>query len=281
MIQSVNLSFLNFHYFGVFMSYKVYQEGRNTVIIGNVLGAIRFVPKEYCHMAFFSPPYYRRRIYGVVEKWPDGWVGELGWEPTVEQYAEHVAEVVKLLSRVLTKDASIFINIDDSKIHNNVHKPFRSTTGHIVNVPDKITDAIERVGWRLIRKYIVVKGYVDVATNSFISRIYRRNTPSYHHYEYVLHFVRSNELRGRGELMSDVIYLKKDYVTSSSHHSSSYPMSLVEPFIENFTFKGDVVIDPFSGTGTTGVVARRKKRKFVLIEANEEAIAFNKLGFRL
>ena len=54
-------------------------------------------------------------------------------------------------------------------------------------------------------------------------------------------------------------------------HSAAYPVTLPSWFIELFTDAGDVVLDPFSGSGTTGVAARLIGRSYVgvdLLECN-------------
>ena len=51
-------------------------------------------------------------------------------------------------------------------------------------------------------------------------------------------------------------------------HFATYPTKLVEPCILAGSRPGDVVLDPFTGSGTTAVVARRLGRRFVGIELN-------------
>lgn len=55
----------------------------------------------------------------------------------------------------------------------------------------------------------------------------------------------------------------------SKKHGAVFPEELVEKIVGNFTKEGDVVFDPFLGTGTTGVVSTRMGRKFVGIEMSE------------
>lgn len=55
-------------------------------------------------------------------------------------------------------------------------------------------------------------------------------------------------------------------------HFATYPEKLVEPCILAGSRPGDLVLDPFSGTGTTGLVALRHKRSYVGIELNPESI---------
>ena len=46
-------------------------------------------------------------------------------------------------------------------------------------------------------------------------------------------------------------------------HGATFPEKLVATIIENFSKKGDKIYDPFLGTGTTAVVAKKMKRKFI------------------
>ena len=46
-------------------------------------------------------------------------------------------------------------------------------------------------------------------------------------------------------------------------HPAPFPVALVERCLHLFTYDGDVVLDPFMGSGTTGVAAKRTGRRFV------------------
>lgn len=49
-------------------------------------------------------------------------------------------------------------------------------------------------------------------------------------------------------------------------HPNEKPTAMVAHFINNHTYPGDTVLDPFMGSGTTGVAAVRMGRKFIGIE---------------
>ena len=68
----------------------------------------------------------------------------------------------------------------------------------------------------------------------------------------------------RGEL-SNVIRCKRGKKISKEH-SATFPMGLAETIIKNFSKEGDLVLDPFSGTGTVGLASLKLKRNFILIE---------------
>jgi DNA modification methylase len=55
-------------------------------------------------------------------------------------------------------------------------------------------------------------------------------------------------------------------------HSAVFPEGIPEFFVKLFTVEGDWVLDPFLGSGTSGVVARKLKRKFIGIEQKSEYV---------
>ncbi len=57
---------------------------------------------------------------------------------------------------------------------------------------------------------------------------------------------------------------------SNRNHSATFPLELPEWFIKLFTKPGDMVLDPFNGSGTTTVAAKRLVRRYVGIDVNKE-----------
>jgi len=53
-------------------------------------------------------------------------------------------------------------------------------------------------------------------------------------------------------------------------HSATFPVALPEWFIKLFTSEGDLILDPFNGSGTTCVAAKRLNRHWLGIDTNEE-----------
>ena len=53
-------------------------------------------------------------------------------------------------------------------------------------------------------------------------------------------------------------------------HATCKPVELMEKFIVNHTIEDHVVIDPFMGSGSTGVACKNLKRKFIGIELNDK-----------
>ena len=70
----------------------------------------------------------------------------------------------------------------------------------------------------------------------------------------------------RGTL-SNVWKIKRE---PNSQHKASFPQELVKKILESFTKKGDSILDPFMGSGTTGVVCKYMERDFTGIEIDSE-----------
>lgn len=70
---------------------------------------------------------------------------------------------------------------------------------------------------------------------------------------------------------TNVLHLATE--TGNRNHSATFPKALPEWFINLFTQEGDVVLDPFLGSGTTAIVAKRMRRNYVGIEIKPEYIA--------
>ena len=62
----------------------------------------------------------------------------------------------------------------------------------------------------------------------------------------------------------------------SKDHGAVFPEELIEKIVRNFSKEGDVIFDPFMGTGTAGAVAIREGRKFLGIELDPDYFQFAK-----
>ena len=89
----------------------------------------------------------------------------------------------------------------------------------------------------------------------------------------------SKVLSGFGKNVSNWINRDKVYPTNVLHfptvcsnvnHSAAFPKELPSWFIKLFTKKGDVVLDPFMGVGTTALAAKELKRHFIGAEINRK-----------
>jgi len=56
------------------------------------------------------------------------------------------------------------------------------------------------------------------------------------------------------------------HYTGNRLHPTQKPVEVIQKFVEAFSKSGDVVLDPFAGSGTTAIAARNCGRQFILIE---------------
>lgn len=64
--------------------------------------------------------------------------------------------------------------------------------------------------------------------------------------------------------------LRVPNITRVKYHPTEKPTELMKIFIENSTNKGDVVLDPFMGSGSTGVACKELGREFIGIEIDQK-----------
>lgn len=64
----------------------------------------------------------------------------------------------------------------------------------------------------------------------------------------------------------------KIHPKTNSKHPAAFPKELAQKVISYYSFKNDVVFDPFAGSGTVGAAAADLKRRFVLFELNPNYI---------
>jgi len=150
----------------------------NKVICGNVLDELRKFPSDCVDTIITSPPYWGLRDYGedTKTKWQDGWFGQLGLEPTLDLYIEHLLQITAELKRVLKKTGVMFWNMGDcyhshSAISKNVggfqgkqmkkNKEYfdsiNMSRGDFKQIPDK---CLALQNWRLILRMIDEQGWI-------------------------------------------------------------------------------------------------------------------------
>ena len=86
----------------------------------------------------------------------------------------------------------------------------------------------------------------------------------------------SRQYRKKGKFtrgtLDDIWEIKRERSKDGENHGAVFPKELVAEILENFSEEGDIVYDPFAGTGTTAVVAKRLNRKFLGSEISKKYI---------
>ncbi|MBS9389050.1 MAG: site-specific DNA-methyltransferase [Dolichospermum sp. WA123] len=91
---------------------------------------------------------------------------------------------------------------------------------------------------------------------------------------------RNNQIKNNGFTIIRILgnTMKKDIIespveiTKNNHHPAVYPMYIIQELIKLLTQKGDFVLDPFCGSGTTCIAARNLNRNYLGIEINPDYV---------
>ncbi len=258
-----------------------------------------------------STPYWAMRVYKASQfvTWADGEVCPYGHEQTPEGFVRHTTELLHRLMPILAPHGSVWWNVMDTfntrtQIRGNAAEALRAMQGHDkrtwaehesrrysaghsylkdgeqCQIPAQIASRASRLGYYVKSTITWAKPYTTPEPqNSRVSRSL----------EYVLHLAKhrtptfSREayrqlpptLGGRNMLLetdklSDVWHLA---TSQGGGHGAQFPLALPARCIGLSTKVGDVVLDPFVGSGTTGIAARSLGRKFIGIDVSPEYLA--------
>ena len=87
-------------------------------------------------------------------------------------------------------------------------------------------------------------------------------------------FLIATKNKGSGHHYNYQLGQSPDYfvhsVSFKHSHPTQKPEALIEWIMKYWSFEGDLVLDPFLGSGTTAVVAERLNRRWIGVEINEE-----------
>lgn len=78
---------------------------------------------------------------------------------------------------------------------------------------------------------------------------------------------------------SNSYYMKKCKESGIKPHPARFPKDFADFFIKFATDKGDLVLDPFAGSNTTGYAAEKLERRWIAIEINEPYLDGSKIRF--
>ena len=248
---------------------ETYPFLKNVVVNGDVLEVLKYVPEESIHLTFTSPPYYNARDYSIY--------------PSYEAYLRFLEKVFQETYRITKEGRFLIVNTSPviipriSRAHSSKRYP----------IPFDIHYFLVEMGWDFIDDIIWQKpeysvknrvggfqqhrkplAYKPNATTEYLM-VYRKQTEKlidWNIRQYSQEIVEQSKVADGFETTNVwQIHPKSDKV-----HSAIFPVDLCKRVIEYYSYKGDLVFDPFGGSGTLGRTAKVLGRNFFLTEKEQK-----------
>ena len=236
----------------------------NKVINQDIFEVVDFLPLQFVDLFFIDPPYNLTKTFN----------SRSFKQVSVHQYMDWMESWLKKMIRLLKPTASIYICGDwrsSSAIHLLCEKYFI--------VRNRIT--FEREKGRGAKKdwknnsediwFCTVSN--DFTFNAEAVKLKRRVIAPYRENGMPKDWAEEREGKYRLTYPSNIwtdITIPFWSMTENTSHPTQKPEKLLAKIILASSNNGDIVFDPFAGVGTAGVVAKKLKRNFVMVEIDEE-----------
>jgi DNA modification methylase len=244
---------------------------KNVVVHGDVREILKCVPDESIHLTFTSPPYYNARDYSIYQSYND--------------YLDFLTQVFCQVYRVTKEGRFLIVNTSPvivprvSRAHSSKRYP----------IPFDLHSRLVQSGWEFIDDIIWLKpessvknrnagflqhrkplGYKPNPTTEYLL-VYRKQTDKlldWNMRAYEWDTVQASRIQGEYETSN----VWKIDPTFDRVHSAVFPIELCNRVIKFYSYKGDLVFDPFAGSGTFGKAASKLHRFFFLTEQEQKYI---------
>lgn len=224
------------------------------------------------HLVVTSPPYWQLKDYGVKE--------QIGFDDSYENYINHLNLVWKECYRVLKPSCRLVVNIGDQFARAVYYGRYK-----VIPIRTEIIKFAEVLGFDYMGSIIWQKKTTMNTTGGATvmgSYPYPRNGIVEIDYEFILIFKKPGKISNPGKEIKEQSKLTqeewKEYFIShwyfggerQDKHLAMFPEELPKRIIKMFTFVGDTVLDPFLGSGTTSLAAKKLNRNSVGYEINKD-----------
>lgn len=272
---------------------------RYELLFGDSLEVLKKLGTETVQCCISSPPYYGLRDYGVD--------GQIGLEDDPEDYVAGLREVFQEVHRVLKKDGMLLLNLGDTYAGNcqagnkvygnpefNRNRPSRVLTKtpartipkglkpkDLLGIPWRVAFALQEAGYYLRQDVIWEK------PNAMPSSVRDRCTTAH---EYVFLLAKSERYYfDSGAILEPAVdgvgtrnrrsVWRIPVSRYNGAHFATFPPELVRICVFAGSRPGDLILDPFNGAGTTGLVALENGRDYIGIDLNPDYLRLTEERF--
>ncbi|WP_413741481.1 DNA-methyltransferase [Sodalis sp. RH15] len=259
------------------------NSNRCELLVGDARKLLLKIPDEHFDCIVTSPPYWGLRDYGVP--------GQIGAETTVDDYIADLVLLFREARRTLAEDGTFWLNIGDSytsggrtwrdadaknkgrAMNYRAPTPDGLKPKDLIGVPWKLAFALQADGWYLRTDIIWNK------PNCQPESVKDRPTRAH---EYVFLFSKSEKYYYDWNAIKEPAVNPKQKSKNRrtvwnintepypGSHFAVYPRALVRICVAAGSRENGRVLDPFFGSGTTGVVCNELGRDCVGIELKAE-----------
>jgi site-specific DNA-methyltransferase (cytosine-N4-specific) len=252
-----------------------YEDAHRQLWQGDAATVLRLLPEGAAHCCVSSPPYWQKIDYGHCE--------QIGQEAAPEAFVARLVEVFREVRRILVPGGSLWLNLGDSYASGGRgggaaagarsgqrtvaarrgwrKEPPGFKDKDLTLTPFRVADAIRTDGWTLRQVIIWAKPNAVEAA--------RADRPAVSH-EYVFLFSSTPECVARdpGEPWWRSTVWEIPAARPVPGFPVPMPLELARRCIVAGSRPGDVVLDPFNGSGTTGLAAVDHGRRYWGVEVN-------------
>lgn len=259
---------------------------KNNLYQGNCLDLLKSMESNSVDLVITSPPYADLKKY----------IDNPGIHP--DNYVEWFLPICSEICRVMKPTGSFILNIND-KVEDRFRHPYvfdliselhkrtelkmfeRLFWNKLKSLPNRsrFGDRIEYIFWFAKSKEFYFN--IDEMRTEYSEKSIKRMTKPLKK-----RFARtendSDEYKDwapnpKGALPTTLINISSESKRIADNHVAVYPVELVKYFIKGSTKEGDIVLDTFMGTGTTGVAAKSLGRNWIGFDLQEEYINIAKI----
>jgi len=232
------------------------------------------VPDTSVHLVVTSPPYWQLKDYGNAE--------QIGFNDSYEEYINNLNLVWSECHRVLHEGCRLCVNIGDQFARSVYYGRYK-----IIPIRTEIIKFCESAGYDYMGAVIWQKVTTCNTTGGATimgSFPFPRNGILKLDYEFILIFKKygvspkvTEDIKEQSKMSTEEWnqYFAGHWNfpgEKQDRHLAMFPEELPRRLIRMFSFVGDTVVDPFLGSGTTSLVAKKLNRNSVGYEINKDYV---------